>query len=53
MPRLGWDVGVAVMATVQIIEWPLAILMMLGHEIARRAHGEALRDFVEGVEAGA
>src|SRR5215510_11654702 len=50
--RAGWYVGVAVMAAVEIIEWPLAIVMMLGHEIAHRAHSAALRDFAEGVEAG-
>ncbi len=52
-PRFGWYVAVTMMAIVEIIEWPLAILMMLGHEIAHRAHSEALRDFAEGVEAGA
>jgi hypothetical protein len=40
------------MAALEVIEWPLAILMMLGHEIAHRSHTEALRDFAEGVEAG-
>jgi hypothetical protein len=51
--RFGWYAGLAVMATIEVIEWPLAILMMLGHEIAHRAHKQALRDFAEGVEAGA
>jgi len=41
------------MAAVEIIEWPLALMMMLGHEIAHRTHNRALRDFIEGVEAGA
>ena len=52
-PRLGWYAGVAVLAIVEIIEWPLAIMMMVGHEIAHRAHRKALRDFAEGIEAGA
>jgi hypothetical protein len=52
-PRLGWYAGLAVMAAVEIIEWPLALMMMLGHEIAHRAHSQALRDFAEGVESGA
>jgi hypothetical protein len=52
-PRFGWYVGVTMMAIVEIIEWPLAILMMVGHEIAHRAHSQALRDLAEGVEAGA
>ena len=52
-PRVGWYAGLAVMAALEIIEWPLAIMMMLGHEIAHRVHNQALRDFAEGVEAGA
>ncbi len=51
--NLAWYAGLGVMAAIEVIEWPLAILMMLGHEIAHRAHSEALRDFAEGVEAGA
>jgi hypothetical protein len=51
--RLAWYTGLALMAVLEVIEWPLAIVMVLGHEIAHRAHSEALRDFAEGVEAGA
>ncbi len=51
-PRLGWYAGLAVMATIELIEWPLAIMMMVGHEIAHHTHSEALRDFAEGLEAG-
>ena len=51
--RLGWYVGVAAMAVIEIIEWPLAIVMMVGHEIAHHTHRQALRDFAEGIEAGA
>ena len=52
-PRLGWYAGVALMAIVEIIEWPLAIMMMVGHEVAHRTHRQALRNFAEGIEAGA
>ena len=41
------------MAAFEVVEWPLAILMMIGHEVAHHAHNEALRDFAEGLEAGA
>jgi len=51
-PRFTWYAGLAVMAIIEIIEWPLAILMMLGHEIVHRTHSRALRDFAEGLEAG-
>jgi len=40
------------MATMGHIEGPLAILMMVGKEIAHHTHSEALRDFAEGLEAG-
>ena len=52
-PRIGWYAGLAVMAIIEIIEWRLAIVMMLGHEVAHRTHRRALRDFAEGIEAGA
>ena len=52
-PRFGWYAGVALMAIFEIIEWPLAIVMMVGHEVAHRAHSDVLRDFAEGIEAGA
>ena len=51
--RFGWYAGVAVMAIIELIEWPLAIVMMAGHEISHRTHSQALREFAEGVEAGA
>ena len=52
-PRFTWYAGVAVMAALEIVEWPLALVMMLGHEIAHRSHNAALRDFAEGIESGA
>ena len=51
--RFTWYAGVAVMAAFRVVEWPLALLMMIGHEVAHHAHREALRDFAEGLEAGA
>ena len=51
--RVGWYAGLAVMAIFEVIEWPLAIVMMVGHEIAHRTHTQALRHFAEGVESGA
>jgi len=51
-PRFAWYAGLAVMAIIEIIEWPLAILMMLGHELVHRTHSRALRDFAAGLAAG-
>jgi hypothetical protein len=50
--HLAWYAGLGVMAVIEIIEWPVAIMMMLGHAIVHRAHSEALRDFAQGVAAG-
>jgi hypothetical protein len=52
-PRRAWYAGLALLAALELIDWPLAIVIMLGHEIAHRAHSEALRNFAEGLEAGA
>lgn len=52
-PRFAWYAGLAFMAAIEIIEWPLAVVMMVGHEISHRAHNRALRELAEGVEAGA
>ena len=52
-PRFAWYAGLAVMAAIEIIEWPLVIVVMMGHEISHRTHSRALRELAEGVEAGA
>src|SRR5260370_42195349 len=52
-PRFGWYTGLAVMAVLEVIEWPLAIVMVLCHEMTHRAHNEALRDLAATAETGA
>ena len=51
--RLAWYGGLALMAALEIIDWPIAIVIAVGHEIAHRARTKALRELAEGVEAGA
>src|SRR5262249_61982429 len=46
--RVGWYVGVAVMAAVEIIEWPPAVVVVLGHEVGHRAHNAAPADLPRG-----
>jgi len=41
------------MAALEIIDWPIAIVIAVGHELARRARTEAVRERAEGIEAGA
>jgi hypothetical protein len=40
------------MAALEIIDWPVALVIAVGHEIAHRARSQALRELTEGVEAG-
>ena len=40
------------MALFEIIEWPVAVVIAVGHEIAHRAKNRAIREFAEGLEAG-
>jgi hypothetical protein len=51
--RLAWYGGLALMAVLEVIEWPIAIVMAVGHEFAHRARTQALRELAEGIEAGA
>ena len=50
--HLAWYAGVTVMALLEVIEWPLAIVIAVGHEIAHRSRNKALRELAEGIEAG-
>ena len=50
-PRLAWYLGLAVMAAFEVIDWPVAIVIGVGHEVAHRTHTAALRELAEGIEA--
>jgi hypothetical protein len=39
------------MAVFEMIDWPVAIVIAIGHEIAHRARTQALRELAEGIEA--
>jgi predicted membrane protein len=49
--HVAWYVGVTVMALLEVIEWPLAIVIAVGHEIAHRSRNKTLRELAEGIEA--
>jgi len=51
--RLAWYGGLALMALLEVIDWPIAIVIAVGHELTYRARTEALRELAEGIEAGA
>jgi hypothetical protein len=51
-PRLAWYAGLALMAAFEVIDWPIAVIIAVGHEIAHRARARALRELAEGIESG-
>ena len=50
--HLAFYVGLAVITIFEVIEWPVALVIGLGHEIAHRTHRRAVRELVEGIESG-
>jgi len=52
-PRLAWYAGLGLIAALEIIEWPVALVIAIGHEVAHRARTRALRELAEGIETGA
>ena len=50
--HVAWYAGLVVMALFEVIEWPVAIVIAVGHEIAHRSRSKALRELAQGIEAG-
>ena len=50
--RLAWYAGLTMMALFEVIEWPIAVVIAVGHEISHRARSRAIRQLAEGIEAG-
>ena len=51
--HVAWYVGLAVMAVFELIEWPVALIIAAGHEVAHRSRSRAIRKLAEGIEAAA
>jgi len=49
--RFAWYVGLALMAAMEVIDWPVAIIIGVGHEIGHRARTRAVRELAGGIEA--
>ncbi|PYN91963.1 MAG: hypothetical protein DMD89_29220 [Candidatus Rokuibacteriota bacterium] len=49
--RVAWYVGLALMAALEVIDWPVAIVIGIGHELAHRARTRAVRELGSGIEA--
>ena len=51
-PRFAWYLGLTLMATLEVIEWPVAIVVGVGHEVLHRTHSRALQEILRGMAAG-
>ena len=50
-PRLAWYLGLGLMAALEVIEWPVALVIAVGHELTYRARTRALKELAKGIEA--
>jgi len=50
--HLAWYAGLTLMALFEVVEWPVALVIAVGHELAHRARNRAIRELAEGIEAG-
>ncbi|WKX10948.1 hypothetical protein [Streptomyces sp. NL15-2K] len=48
--QLAFLAGVGVLAAFEIIEWPMAMVLAVGHQLAHSHHGRVLREFGEALE---
>ena len=51
-PRFAWYLGLTLMAAIEVIEWPVAIVIGVGHEVLHRTHSRDLRELLVGMAAG-
>ncbi|HEV7906665.1 MAG TPA: hypothetical protein VGP03_00860 [Pseudonocardiaceae bacterium] len=50
LDQLAFFGGVATLAFLQIIEWPVAAVLTVGHVLAHNRHNALLRDFGEALD---
>ena len=64
VPVLGFDLevpkellpfyaGLGAMAVLEIVEWPLALVIAVGHTVASGSRNNTIRELGEGLESGA
>ena len=46
-----WIGGVVLVAALDLIDWPVALIVAIGHTIMTNSHNEQLRELADGVEA--
>jgi hypothetical protein len=50
--RAAFYAGLLALALIEVIDWPVAVLICVGHTVAHRAHNRALQGIAQGLEAG-
>ncbi|MFF4347370.1 hypothetical protein [Streptomyces sp. NPDC001530] len=48
--HLAFLAGVGVLAAVDVLEWPVALVLAVGHQLAHSHHSRVLREFGEALE---
>ncbi|MFF9207758.1 MULTISPECIES: hypothetical protein [unclassified Streptomyces] len=48
--QLAFLAGVGVLGALEVIEWPVALVLAVGHQLAHSHHGRMLREFGEALE---
>jgi hypothetical protein len=52
-PALAWYAGLGAMAALELIEWPVALLITGTHFIENHSHSRDLQELADGIDAGA
>jgi hypothetical protein len=50
---LAWYAGLTAMAAIELIEWPVAVLIAGTHFIENHSHNRDIQELAEGIDAGA
>ncbi|MEV0637175.1 hypothetical protein AB0I77_19915 [Streptomyces sp. NPDC050619] len=48
--QLAFIAGLGALAAFEILEWPVALVLAVGHQLAHSHHGRVLREFGEALE---
>ncbi|GAC1317923.1 MAG: hypothetical protein NVSMB25_06470 [Thermoleophilaceae bacterium] len=51
-PTLAWYAGIGAMVALELIEWPVALVIGTAHAIQRHTHNRDIQALAEGIESG-
>jgi hypothetical protein len=52
-PALAWYAGIGAMAAIELIEWPVALLITGTHFIENHSRSRSIQELCDGIDAGA